>query len=186
MSEQLSNEDYCTESCCGGEDSFFNNEYDSDNTPLQDQVEQQDAHIFSLEDALEKTVDVIAALMGERKDLYDQLYQAQVDAQDWQNRYNEFQRSIGPRICDAEQIRELTNEVAEANEHIANRQLLLETCRDLYRQACEQNDKLEDRILKLTDQNTQLEIRNERQAKRLTNARQSGYATIKAINGLED
>lgn len=128
---------------------------DRDNTPLQEQIEQADKGIELLEDALNKTVDVIAALMGERKDLHEQLYQAQVDAQEWQNKFRDENAVADGRIPI---IQELTNEVAE-----------LTAQRDTWQAAYHNGPMLGrrtadvERIQQLTAQNTRLELRNENQ-----------------------
>jgi chromosome segregation ATPase len=63
---------YCGHSCACD---------DTINTPLQEQVEQ-------VEEALDKALSVIEAFVKLEFELRDDVYKAQVEAQDWCNRYN--------------------------------------------------------------------------------------------------
>lgn len=144
--------------CCSGfeeltpqQDTWDDVEHDrtggpSYGIPLQEQVESTETHNRLLEDALTKCTDVIAALMGERKDLADQVYQAQVDAQDWQNKYR---TSVG-RCLDAEfRLQSLSDGSAAKHD--------LDWIHDLERQ----RETLELRVFQLTHDNTQLELKLE-------------------------
>lgn len=171
----------------GGPSGFLNSDC-FDGTPLQEQVEKVEAHNLLLEDALTKCTDVIAALMGERKDLTEQVYQAQVDAQDWQNRYTSLSNqppATGQPVGYAQlrlkdelkantslrgNIRGLESKIKNADAYIADRESLLENCRQMVRDENHRNDELTkrneelfERIQALTHDNTQLEVRNERQ-----------------------
>lgn len=120
-----------------------------DSTPLQDQIEQADDHISKLEDALEKTVDVISALLAERLERKNDVYQAQLDAQDWQNKYNEA-KGINSGYA------ALIDQRDAAKAYANDRERLLENCRDLLREECLAGDQLRGRIQELTDENKAL------------------------------
>lgn len=134
---------------------------DTIGVPLQEQVEQ-------VEHALSKAIDVIEALVTREQELANDVYQAQVDAQDWQNKYNSVVgernaawKELGNRPCDAEQIRELTNEIQQWKD----------SCLMEGEMGTEIIGELKARVQELTDVNTQLELRNETQYRRLVYAR---------------
>lgn len=151
---------------------------------LQEQVEQ-------VEDALGKALTVIEAFVEQEKDLRTQVYQAQLDAQDWQNKYNEAAKY---RTLSDELISGLMTSVSEAETKYVNHTdgykddigrlegLLYDEkqkAKDLLNalemtsiEGTEIVGELKARVGELTEQNTQLELRNERQAKRGEHARQ--------------
>jgi hypothetical protein len=116
-----------------------------DGTPLQEQVEQADHQINLLETAVEKAVDVIEALVKERQDQADQIYQAQLDAQDWQNRYI----GVANRGYSSDQqveITELNRLLEEAEDYIKDREALFDNLRDTYNEECAKNPDLDDQL----------------------------------------
>lgn len=74
-------------------------------TPLQEQVEQ-------VEDALQKALNVIEAFVVLEKELRNDVYQAQLDALDWMNKYN---IAAAPRDPDYEQLRARVYELTHLN-----------------------------------------------------------------------
>lgn len=152
-------------------------ESDSIGVPLQEQVEQ-------VEDALGKALSVIEAFVEQEKDLRTLVYQAQLDAQDWQNKYNaaahfepayafcgEIRKILGndyPQAFIDDAVQMLMNDRDAARSDLGHVEGLLYD----EKQKTLDYENLRTRVYKLTDENAGLEVRNERQAKRGEHARQ--------------
>lgn len=190
MSEQLIGDLGCTYVCqdedacrCGPAEW---NESEHDRTggptygiPLQEQVEQ-------VEDALSKALELIEALVKERNEHANDVYQAQVEAQDWQNQFNQAHQDWEKASSLSEEYFERMTQQADTIRRQLDWQNQWEGCqreiatlrdeRDYWKNAARSETRiadgrieiiksLDDRVNELTKQNTDLEIRNERQYK---------------------
>lgn len=122
--------------------------YRHDSTPLQEQVEKAETDLELVRDCLAKAIDVIEAMAAERQQAATDVYQAQLDAQDWQNKYNESQKTLvwtsqhGRWEADKEQIRELTNELHDARQQATQAVAMFESSQNRINVLAEQNTEL--------------------------------------------
>lgn len=133
---------------------------DSIGVPLQDQVEQ----VEQVEDALGKALTVIEAFVEQEKDLRTLVYQAQLDAQDWQNKYRtekawaDIEQSAKMAMFRAMDAKYVDHTDGYKDDIGRLEGLLYDE-----KQKTLDYENLRARVYKLTDENAQLEVRNERQ-----------------------
>lgn len=136
---------------------------------LQEQVEQ-------VEDSLRKALNVIEAFVALEKELRNDVYQAQLDAQDWMNKYvrtrdlcNDYFNRLGNQ---SDSIRDLlaekeTWEKAFLMTGEEGTEIIGELRHDL--------ENFRARVFELTNLNAELEVRNDRQANMILDARKALY-----------